>query len=63
MFEVTKEAIQEMIADEPSLATLRQYSLDQVWDLVEDRDEIDGEEPLYNALMNVMYATRPKGVT
>ena len=62
-FKVDIEQVASMLADEPSLGTLKnQYTVDEVWDLLEGKDDIDNEEELYNALMAVMYATRPKGV-
>lgn len=62
-FKVDIEQVASMLADEPSLGTLKnQYTVDEVWDLLEDKDDIGNEEELYNALMAVMYATRPKGV-
>ena len=62
-FQVTKEAVQEMLDDDPSLQTIsNQMSLDETWDLLEGKDQISSENELFEALMDVMYATRPKGV-
>jgi hypothetical protein len=62
-FKVDIEQVASMLADDPSLGTLKnQYTVDEVWELLEDKDDIGNEEELYNALMAVMYATRPKGV-
>ena len=59
---VTKERVREMLEDDPSLGTLRnQFTLEEIWDLLEDRDKDLSDEALYNALMDVMYATRPQG--
>ena len=53
-----------VLDDDPSLNTLKnQYSAQEIFDLIEDRDQIGDEEALYEALLDVMYATRPKGVT
>jgi hypothetical protein len=61
---VTPEMVQEMLDDDPSLNTLKnQFTLQQIWDLIEDKALIGDDEELYNALIDVMYATRPKGVT
>lgn len=61
---VTKEMVQEMLDDDPSLATLKnQFTLQKIWDLIEEKASITDDEELYNALIDVMYATRPKGVT
>ena len=60
----TKEMVQEMLDDDPSLATLKnQFTLQEIWDLIEEKESITDDEELYNALIDVMYATRPKGVT
>lgn len=61
---VTKEMVQEMLDDDPSLGTLKnQFTLQEIWDLIEEKESIADDEELYNALIDVMYATRPKGVT
>lgn len=63
MFKVDKKAVQEMLDDDPSLGTLKnQFTLEEIWENLENIEDIKGEEDLYNALMAVMYATRPKGV-
>ena len=63
MFKVTRESVEEMLNEDHSLGTLKnQYTTDEVWELLEGKDEIGSEEALFNALMDVMYATRPKGV-
>lgn len=62
-FKVDIEQVASMLEDDPSLGTLRnQYTVDEIWELLEEKDDIGNEEELYNALMAVMYATRPKGV-
>jgi hypothetical protein len=38
-------------------------STDEIWEALDNKDDIGSEEDLYNALMAVMYDTRPKGVT
>lgn len=64
MFEVTRQVVHEMLQDDPSLGALKnQFTTEQVFELIEERDQIDSEDALYEALMDVMYATRPKGVT
>ena len=35
----------------------------QVFDLIEKKDQITSDGQLFEAIMDVMYATRPKGVT
>jgi hypothetical protein len=61
-FQVTRELVAEMVESDPSLGTLKnQYSDEKIWDLLENKAELESEEELFNALMDVMYATRPKG--
>ena len=62
-YTVTLEAIKEWLEDDLSLQTLKnQYTLQQIYDLIENKDEITDEDELYAALLDVMYATRPQGV-
>jgi hypothetical protein len=62
-FKVTNEAIQEWLDDDMSLQTLKnQYSVQEIYDLLEKKEEITTDDELYEALLDVMYATRPKGV-
>ena len=62
-FTVTLEAIQEWLDDDLSLQTLKnQYTAQEIFDLIPDKEEIDTDDKLYEALLDVMYATRPKGV-
>ena len=61
-FQVTKVAVQEMLDDDVSLQPIKpQYTLDEIWKLLEHTDQIDSEDQLFEALMDVMYATRPEG--
>ncbi len=63
-YTVTLAAIQEWLDDDMSLQTLKnQFTLQQLYDLIEGREEIADEDELYAALLDVMYATRPQGVT
>jgi len=63
-FQVTLEAVQEWLDDDMSLQTLKnQFSTQKIFDLIENKDAIDNDEALFEALMDVMYATRPEGVT
>ena len=62
-FEVTREAIQAWLDDDMSLQTLKnQYTVEEIYNLLEKKDEITTDDELYEALLDVMYATRPKGV-
>ena len=61
-FEVTKALVQEMLDEDTSLQTLsNQYTLDEIWGMIEDKDQITNDDQLFEALMDVMYATRPQG--
>lgn len=59
--EVTVELVAEFIEEDASLWTLKQFSAEHVFGLLENRDAIESEEELFEALMAVMYATRPEG--
>ena len=62
LFEVTKALVQEMLDEDTSLQTIsNQFSLDEIWDMLEDKDQITNDDQLFEALMDVMYATRPQG--
>ena len=62
-YTVTLEAIKEWLDDDLSLQTLKnQYTLQQIYELIENKEEITDEDELYSALLDVMYATRPQGV-
>jgi len=62
-FEVTNDAIQEWLDDDMSLQTLKnQYTVEQIYTLLENKDEIKTDDQLYEALLDVMYSTRPEGV-
>lgn len=62
MFKVDRAVVAAMLEDDPALGTIRnQYSVDEIMGLIEDPEGIKSEEDLFNALMDVTYATRPKG--
>jgi ribosome assembly protein YihI (activator of Der GTPase) len=62
-FEVTKELLKEMLDEDTSLQTLsNQFTLDEIWNMIEAKDQISNDDQLFEALMDVMYATRPQGV-
>ena len=61
-FEVTKELVKEMLDEDLSLQTLvNQFTLEEIWDMIEDKDQIKNDDQLFEALMDVMYSTRPQG--
>ena len=63
MYKLDRDVVDEMLQDDPSLGTLKNtFTTDEVWAMLEDKNEIQCEEDLYNALIAVMYATRPQGV-
>lgn len=63
MFKLTIEEVDQMLEEDPSLGTLKnQYSTEEVFAMIEDPQSITSPQALYEALMDVMYATRPKGV-
>ena len=61
-FTVTKEVVQEMLDEDTSLQTIsNQFTLDEIFDMIEDKEQIKNDDQLFEALMDVMYATRPQG--
>ncbi len=61
-FQVTLAAVQEWLDDDMSLQTLKnQFTVQEIFDRIEDKDRIQTDEQLFEALMDVMYATRPQG--
>ena len=61
-FKVTLEAIKEWLDDDLSLQTLKnQYTVQEIYDLIENKESITNDDKLYEALLDVMYATRPTG--
>ena len=61
-FEVTKELVKSALDDDPSLQTItNQFTFEEIWDMIEDKDQIKNDDQLFEALMDVMYSTRPGG--
>ena len=61
-FTVTKEVVQEMLDEDTSLQTIsNQFTLDEIFNMIEDKEQITNDDQLFEALMDVMYATRPQG--
>ena len=61
-FTVTKEVVQEMLDEDTSLQTIsNQFTIDEIFNMIEDKEQITNDDQLFEALMDVMYATRPKG--
>jgi hypothetical protein len=61
-FKVTKELVKEALEDDPSLQTItNQFTFEEIWDMIEDKDQIKNDDELFEALMDVMYSTRPQG--
>ncbi len=63
MFKVDRDEVAAMLEEDPSLGTLKnQFTADEVFAMLEEPESIQSSQQLYEALMDVMYATRPKGV-
>jgi hypothetical protein len=63
-FALTIPAVQEMLDDEISLQTLsNQFSTQEIFDMLQNKETIVNDDGLFNALMDAMYASRPQGVT
>jgi len=60
-YRLTRDEVARIIADEDALATLRNYTLDEVWARVESPEECEDEGEAFNLLMAVMYELRPVG--
>ena len=53
-FSVTLEAIQEWLDDDMSLQTLKnQYTVQEIYDLIEDKESITTDDELYEAFLNI----------
>lgn len=50
-----------IIAEEDAFATLRAYSIEEVWSHVEGAEDCEDEGEAFNLLMSVMYDLRPVG--
>ena len=62
MYQVSLDKVLEMLEDDSSLGTLKnQYTAQEIFDKLEDLGAIRSDEQLYEALLDVMYATRPVG--
>ena len=62
-FVLNVASVQEWLDDDMSLGTLKnQYTAKEIFDLLKEKEKITDDDKLYEALLDVMYATRPKGV-
>ena len=60
--EVTRELVVEMIEADSTLWTLKRIEMDQVMAVLrEHHPVIKDEDALFEALLDVMYKTRPTG--
>jgi hypothetical protein len=61
-YTVTLELVSEMLDEDMTLQTLKnQYTPAEVFAMLKDVADITTEDALFEALMDVMYATRPEG--
>ena len=58
--EAVREALVAVAGELRAVDCLRRIA---IFDLIEDKAAITSDDQLFEALMDVMYATRPKGVT
>jgi hypothetical protein len=59
---ITRELVQETIEDDPTLWTLKRIELDEVLEVLgKHHPNIADEDELFEALLDVMYKTRPTG--
>jgi hypothetical protein len=61
MYTLTRDEVARIIAEEDAFATLRSYSIDEVWSHIETPADCEDEGEAFNVLMGVMYALRPVG--
>lgn len=60
--QITPALIKETIDDDATLWTLRRVEMDEIMALLaQHHPEIDNEDELFEALLDVMYKTRPTG--
>ncbi len=60
--EITRELVLEFIEEDSSLWTLKRIEIDEVMRLLKElHPGVEGEEELFEALLDVMYKTRPTG--
>ena len=62
--EVTRELVEEMIEEDATLWTLKRLEMEEVLAVLhEHHPEIPDDDALFEALLDVMYKTRPVGPT
>ena len=60
--EITRELVSEFIEEDSTLWTLKRLELDEVMKVLgELHPDVGSEEELFEALLDVMYKTRPTG--
>jgi len=60
--EITRQVVEEAIEEDTTLHTLKRIDLDDVMKvLAEHHPDIEDEDDLFEALLDVMYKTRPTG--
>lgn len=61
MYKLTPEEVARIVAEEDALATLRSYSVEEIWTQLDAPEEAEDEAEAFTKLMGVMYALRPVG--
>ncbi|MCP4810201.1 MAG: hypothetical protein GY913_24255 [Proteobacteria bacterium] len=60
--DITKEIVEEAIEDDPTLWTLKRIEIDEVMTVLnKHHPSVKDEDELFEALLDVMYKTRPTG--
>lgn len=60
--DITKEIVEEAIEDDPTLWTLKRIEIDEVLKVLKQHHPVVADEDeLFQALLDVMYKTRPTG--
>ena len=60
--DITRQLVEETIEDDTTLHTLKRVELDEVMKVLnEHHPDIEDEDDLFEALLDVMYKTRPTG--
>lgn len=61
MYRLTRDEVSRLVAEEDAFATLRSYTIDDIWGRLEEPESCEDEGEAFNLLMGVMYELRPVG--